>query len=111
VDGVGGWSVRPLSGQVQRSIGGYGARWGFYGAPESWAGVALRRCRRAMQTRVKNIARGVLVHGNGARALGMLGGSVASNRHVRGGVHVAARAVLIQGIDHGGQHESGGEVT
>jgi hypothetical protein len=44
-------------------------------------------------------------------ALGALGGSVASNRRVRGGVHVAAWAVLIQGIDHGGQHESGGEVT
>jgi hypothetical protein len=111
VGGIGGWSVRPLSGRVQRSIGGYGAWWGFYGAPESWVGVASRQRRRAVQTRVKNRARGVLVYGNGARALGALGGSVASNRRVRGGVHVAARAVLIQGIDHGGQHESGGEVT
>jgi hypothetical protein len=42
---------------------------------------------------------------------GHTGGSVASNQRVRGSVHVAARAVLIQGIDHGGQHESGGEVT
>jgi hypothetical protein len=51
------------------------------------------------------------VHGNGARALGALGGSVASKRRGRGGVHAAAQAVLIQGIGHGGEHESGGEVT
>jgi hypothetical protein len=51
------------------------------------------------------------VHGNGAHALGALGGSVASNRRDRGGVHAAAQAVVIQGIDHGGQHEPGGEVT
>jgi hypothetical protein len=51
------------------------------------------------------------VHGNMGHGLGALGSSVASDRRVRGGVHVAVRAALIQGIDHGGQHEAVGEVT
>jgi hypothetical protein len=33
------------------------------------------------------------------------------DRRVRGGVHIAVRAALIQGIDHGGQHKAVGEVT
>jgi hypothetical protein len=58
VSGIGGGSVWPLLGRVQRSNRGNNARQGFYDAPEGWAGVASRRCHRAVQTCVKSRARG-----------------------------------------------------
>jgi hypothetical protein len=99
VGGVGGWSVRPILVRVQRLIGRYGARWGFYGAPEGWAGVASRRRRRAVPTCVKSRARG----GVGARErhtrAGRAGRSSRLGWHGRGGAHGRSRAGLAWGID------------
>jgi hypothetical protein len=110
VGGVGGWSVRPISGRVQRSIEGYGAWWGSYGAPESWAGVASCRHCRAMQTCMKNRARG----GTGARerrtCSGRAGRSGRSSWHGRGSVRGRSRAGLAQGIDPWVHCEAGGKV-
>jgi hypothetical protein len=50
------------------------------------------------------------VHGNGARTLGTLGGSVASKRRGWGGVHGRSRARLAWGIDPWVRCEAGGEV-
>jgi hypothetical protein len=80
VSGIGGWSVWPLLGRVQRPSGANDAWRCFYGAPDGWAGVASRRHHRAMQTCVKSRAR----RGAGAR-----------ERHTRSG-HAGrpARAML-----------------
>jgi hypothetical protein len=51
------------------------------------------------------------VHGNGARTLGALGGSVGSSWHGWGGVLGGVRARLLRGIDPLGRGGSGGEVT
>jgi hypothetical protein len=69
VSGIGGWSVRPLLGRVQRLSGENGARQCFYGAPEGWAGVSSRRQQCAVQACVKSRARrDVCVQERGARS-------------------------------------------
>jgi hypothetical protein len=51
------------------------------------------------------------VHGNGWHTLGVLDDTTASIWLGQGGVHGETRAVSVRGIDPGGQHGAGGEVT
>jgi hypothetical protein len=77
------------------------------------AGQWWHRVAGSMPCRCECGARlgGVQVHGNASPALLVLGGMVASEWHGRGIVHARSKAGMAWGIDHGGRHGAGGEVT